>query len=268
MVKSSAPPWSANSNLPHRSGEGCDLSITERQKASRDILSRKLSQLNGPNFLGVNLLLVVRDAVFWDVSREFLRFCQRADPLVVVKLLRGRVLLRLQEHQLCIEQEAAHSSGRSPMAHLIVRMSRSPEPAPPLANSCAGDSGVQMFLPIASRTGALIGDSLTWCSEAMPVFVALRAIFYLPPSRAICAAPALRTGGMSELRGMRAVVQFLRQSAEPCAAPPTSPFTALLVEARAIKAEARFPRCFFFFLDNVHMRSMMSKSQEKHSRWN
>ena len=27
-----------------------------------------------------------------------------------------------------------------------------------------------------------------------------------------------------ELRGIRAVVQFLRQSAEPCAAPPTSPF--------------------------------------------
>ena len=35
---------------------------------------------------------------------------------------------------------------------------------------------------------------------------------------------------MRELRGMRAVVQFLRQSAEPCAAPPTSPFTALLMD--------------------------------------
>ena len=48
---------------------------------------------------------------------------------------------------------------------------------------------------------------------------------------------------MPELRGMSAVVQFLRQSAEPCAAPPTSPFMALLMDPRAVKAEARFPRC-------------------------
>ena len=48
---------------------------------------------------------------------------------------------------------------------------------------------------------------------------------------------------MPELCGMRAVVQFLRQSAEPCVAPPTSPFMALLMEPRAVKAHARFPRC-------------------------
>ena len=44
---------------------------------------------------------------------------------------------------------------------------------------------------------------------------------------------------MPELRGMGAVVQFLRQSAEPCAAPPTNPFTALPMEPR----QARLPRC-------------------------
>ena len=44
---------------------------------------------------------------------------------------------------------------------------------------------------------------------------------------------------------MRAAVQFLRQSAEPCAAPPTSPFMALLMDPRAVKAQARFPRCSF-----------------------
>ena len=48
---------------------------------------------------------------------------------------------------------------------------------------------------------------------------------------------------MPELRGMRAVVQFLRQSAEQCAAPPTNPFMALLMEPRAVKARARLPRC-------------------------
>ena len=39
---------------------------------------------------------------------------------------------------------------------------------------------------------------------------------------------------MPELRGMRAVVQFLQQSAEPCAAPPTNPFMALLMDPRAV----------------------------------
>ena len=42
---------------------------------------------------------------------------------------------------------------------------------------------------------------------------------------------------------MRAVVQCRRQSADPCAAPPTKPFIALLIEPRVVKAHARFPRC-------------------------
>ena len=37
---------------------------------------------------------------------------------------------------------------------------------------------------------------------------------------------------MPELRGMRAVVQFLWQPAEPCAAPPTSPFMDLLIDSQ------------------------------------
>ena len=48
--------------------------------------------------------MFMRGAVFWDVSIDFLRFRQR---LVVVELLRSRFLLLLQEHQLCIEPEAA-----------------------------------------------------------------------------------------------------------------------------------------------------------------
>ena len=48
---------------------------------------------------------------------------------------------------------------------------------------------------------------------------------------------------MPELRGMRAVVQFLRQSAESGAAPSTSPFMALLMDLQAVKALACFPRC-------------------------
>ena len=37
-------------------------------------------------FLGVDLLLLVRDAVFWGVSSDFLRFRQSTDPLAVIEL--------------------------------------------------------------------------------------------------------------------------------------------------------------------------------------
>ena len=52
----------------------------------------EFTHLYGTNFLGVHVLLVVCDAVLWDVSCYFLSFCQRADPLVIIKLLRGMVL--------------------------------------------------------------------------------------------------------------------------------------------------------------------------------
>ena len=42
-------------------------------------------------------LLLIRDAVFWDVSSDFLRFRQRTDPLVVIKLFRSWVFLFLQK---------------------------------------------------------------------------------------------------------------------------------------------------------------------------
>ena len=48
---------------------------------------------------------------------------------------------------------------------------------------------------------------------------------------------------MPELREIRPPVQFFRHSAEPSAAPPASPFMALLVDPLAVKAHARFPRC-------------------------
>ena len=41
---------------------------------------------------------------------------------------------------------------------------------------------------------------------------------------------------------MWAAVQFLRQSAEPWAAPPMRPVMAWLMDSRAVKAQARFPR--------------------------
>ena len=84
--------WGANSELPHGSRQGCNFSVTECQESPRHVFPQELSHLNGPNFLAVDVLLVIRDAVFWDVSSDFMRFRQRADPLVVVELFRGWVL--------------------------------------------------------------------------------------------------------------------------------------------------------------------------------
>ena len=74
--------WSTNSDLPHRSRQGCNFSLTE----GRETFPQELSHLNEPKFLRVT-----RDAIFWDVSRDFLHFRQQANPLVVVELLRGRI---------------------------------------------------------------------------------------------------------------------------------------------------------------------------------
>ena len=206
--------------------------------AARRISARTLPSVWAELFL----LLLIQDAILWDVGGDFLRFCQRAGPLVVIELLRGRVLL-LQEHQLRM----------SPVAHLIARTTSSrnkrllwPASAKEtMASRCSCRSSVGL--------GALVGDSLTCGSDAIPVLlrpfslIALRAILYLPAHQAIRAASAhSATGGMcsnAKLRGVRAVVQFLRQSAEPCAAPPTSLLMALLMEPRAVGAQARFPRC-------------------------
>ena len=41
-----------NSELPQCCREGRQFSFVERQKSPRDTLSKELSHLNGPNFLG------------------------------------------------------------------------------------------------------------------------------------------------------------------------------------------------------------------------
>ena len=239
--------WGTHSDLPYRARQGCNFSLAERQKPPRDVFPQELSYLSGPNSFGVDLLLLIRDAVFWDVNGDFLRFRQRTDPLVVIELLRGWVFLFLQKHQLCVEQEAAffRQVFRGPLDRENVKSSKQtpPLPAPARETTASKCSCLSSVGP-----GALTGDSWTCGSEAIPVL--FRPLL---PHRAPCRfvpsttpgnsrrLDALRTCGMS--RGMRAVFQFLRQSAEPCAAPPTSPFMALLMHPGAVKAHARFPRC-------------------------
>ena len=82
----------ANSELPHRCRESCNFSFAEREEPPRDTLLQEFSHSNGPNFYRVNRLLVIHDAVFWDVGGDFLRFRQRPDALIIIELFRGYVL--------------------------------------------------------------------------------------------------------------------------------------------------------------------------------
>ena len=77
-------------------------------RSHRETYFRKDSRhLNGPNFFLVNRLLDIQDAVFRDVRCDFLRFRQRTDPLIIIELFRGWVLLLLQEDELRVEEESA-----------------------------------------------------------------------------------------------------------------------------------------------------------------
>ena len=92
-----------NSDLPHRCREGCNFSFAERQKSSREVFSQELSRLSGPNFFGINLLLILHDAVFWDVRGKF-----PALPSTSGSTGRQRTVSSfLQKHQLRVEQQSA-----------------------------------------------------------------------------------------------------------------------------------------------------------------
>ena len=103
-------------------------------------------------------------------SRDFLRFRQRADPLVIIELLRGRVFFFFEKHQLRVEQEAAlfRQVCCGPLNRENVKAL---EQAPRLASSCEGDS---------------LATVLTWSSAAIPVLLRPCALLprrFTPPRR-------------------------------------------------------------------------------------
>ena len=90
-------------------------------------------------------LLVTHDAVFHDVGGDFLRFRERSDPLVIIELIRGWVLLLLQEHELRVEEESAflwQITNCSPNRENV----ETSKQTPPLPSASERDGGVKMFL--------------------------------------------------------------------------------------------------------------------------
>ena len=195
-------------------------------------------------------MLIIRDAVFWDVSRDLLRFCQRADPLVVVELLRGRLLLLLQERRLRVEQEGAvfPQVSRGP---LDLRMSR-PRNKHPLASSCEGDDGAHVFLPFASRT-----RSTHWrhfdVDQRSDTRLASTLLLHRAPRQFVSPSSPSDSGRFGTLRacGMSSCARTARSKGcspvpaavcRACAAPPTRPFTALLIDPQAVGLASRAVR--------------------------
>ena len=100
----------------------------------------------------------------------------------------------------CVLRRNRHSAGRSPIAHLIVRMSS----ARNRRLLCSAPAKERTASRCSCRSpvgpGALIGASLTCGSDAIPVL--LRSCSLIPPRAALypCntrSLSALRTGGVS-----------------------------------------------------------------------
>ena len=78
----------SNSELPDCCRESCNFSFAERQKSVVRHTSARTLPFEWVELFSVDLLLVIRDAVFWNVRFDFLRFHQRTDPIIMIVLLR------------------------------------------------------------------------------------------------------------------------------------------------------------------------------------
>ena len=162
-------------------------------KSRRDVIPQELLHLNGPNFLGTDLLLFTRDAVFWDVSSDFLRFRKRTDSSSSNCFEVGS--FSFFKNISCVLSRKRHSSGKSPVAHLRVIMSSSRNKRFFWPNAAKETTASRCSCRSPVEPGELIGDSLTCGSESIPVLfqpcslLALRAALYLPPPQAIRSTP-------------------------------------------------------------------------------
>ena len=122
MARASAPPWDPTPSCRIAVVKAA-ISPSLSARSRRETHFRKTSpHLNGSNFLEVDLLLLMQDAVFWDVRCDFLRFRQRTDPLVILELL-GVGSFSFFLNMSCVLWRNRHSSTKSPVAHFFVRIS-------------------------------------------------------------------------------------------------------------------------------------------------
>ena len=119
MARASSPPWEPT---PHCCCEGRDFSLTERKESAGDIFSQKLfpSEWDGPFWL------------HFDRAWCALLGCLQRSPALLREIESTRHRqnifvvgsLSFFRNTSCVLGKNRHSSGRSPVAHVTVRMSR------------------------------------------------------------------------------------------------------------------------------------------------
>ena len=138
-ARASAPPWGPTLSCRIAVVRAAN-SPSQSARSRREAYFRKNSPIpTGPDFPQVDSLLVIHDIVFRDVGGGFLRFRQRTDPLIIIGLLRGWVLVLLQEHELRVEEESKlfWQITNCPADLEDVKTSK---PTPPLPSTSEGQS--------------------------------------------------------------------------------------------------------------------------------
>ena len=92
MASASVPPWEPT---PSCRIAAVRVAISPSLSAGSrlDTLSQILHHLDGSDLFRTGCTLVVSDAFFLDICGDFLRFCERSNPLVIVKYFRGSTSL-------------------------------------------------------------------------------------------------------------------------------------------------------------------------------
>ena len=138
---------------------------------------------------------------------------------------------------ICVELEATlfRDISSGPLSRILKSRLHRPAPAKAMtASRCSCYSPEGLGHSCASST---------WGSDAIPVL--LRPSVYLPPlqaARAPCSVPVVCVP-RPEFQGVEAVVHSFLYYFVPAAPPPTSPFTTLLSDLLAVRAQGLLLRC-------------------------
>ena len=105
--------WGTNSDLPHRCREGCKFSLTECQKSPRNVFPQELSHLNGWSYatLSSGMSVVTSCASVNERIHSSSSHCFEVGSFSFFRNI------------TCVLSKKRHSSRKSPVAHLIVRVS-------------------------------------------------------------------------------------------------------------------------------------------------
>ena len=103
MARASAPPWEPTPS--------CRIAAPSLSARSRlETFSQKLFHLDGSDLFRVNFTLVDHYGLSWDFCGDILRFCERSNPLFLVKYFGSGVFLFHQEHELRMDLDCCCES--------------------------------------------------------------------------------------------------------------------------------------------------------------